>query len=97
MHVISKSALKAFWERHADAREPLRVWFRLTEQAKWRNLTDVRKTFNSVDAVGVFTIFNIKGAKYRIITAIHYNRQKVFIRNVFTHAEYNRWNKEQKQ
>jgi len=87
MHVISKSAMKAFWERHSDAKEPLRAWFRLTEHAEWRDLTDVRKTFNSADVVGVFTIFNVKGNTYRIITAIHYNRQKVFIRNVFTHAE----------
>jgi len=42
---------------------------------------------------GIYTIFNIKGNAYRLVAAIHYNRQKVYIRHVFTHAEYDRWNK----
>jgi mRNA interferase HigB len=93
MHVISKSALRVFWEEHADAKGPLESWFKLTEQAAWHNLADVRRSFNSADVVGVYTVFNVKGNDIRVITAIHYNRQKVYIRHVFTHPEYNRWNK----
>jgi mRNA interferase HigB len=39
------------------------------------------------------TVFNIGGNKYRLVTAIHYNRSKVYIRAVLTHGEYdrNRW------
>lgn len=29
----------------------------------------------------------------RVICAIHYDRQKIYIREVFTHAEYDRWSK----
>jgi len=36
------------------------------------------------------TVFNIGGNKYRLIVAIHYNRRKVHIREVLTHAEYDR-------
>jgi mRNA-degrading endonuclease HigB of HigAB toxin-antitoxin module len=32
--------------------------------------------------------------KFRIITAIHYNRERVYIRHVFTHSEYDRWSGE---
>jgi mRNA interferase HigB len=35
-------------------------------------------------------VFNIGGNKYRLITAIHYNRQLVFTLRVLTHAEYSR-------
>jgi mRNA interferase HigB len=69
---------------------PLRSWLKITEQSKWKNLTEVRQTFNGADAVGRFTVFDIKGNAYRLITAVHYNRQKVFIRHVLTHAEYDR-------
>jgi HigB_toxin, RelE-like toxic component of a toxin-antitoxin system len=31
---------------------------------------------------------NISGNNYRLIAAIHYNRRKIYIRNVLTHAEY---------
>ena len=56
------------------------------------DFSHLRSTFPSVDQVGVFTVFNIGGNKYRLITTIHYNRGKVYIRDVLTHAEYNRGN-----
>jgi mRNA interferase HigB len=92
MHVVSEKALRLFWKKHPDAEPPLRAWLKITEKAEWKNLADVRQAFNSADVVGVYTVFNIKGNTYRLITAIHYNRHKVFIREVFTHAEYDRWN-----
>jgi len=38
-------------------------------------------------------LFNIGGNKFRLIDAIHFNRQKLYIRDVLTHAEYDkeRW------
>lgn len=49
--------------------------------------------FPSADRVGKLTVFNIGGNKVRLIAAIHYNRKKVYIRAVLTHAEYDeeRW------
>ena len=38
-----------------------------------------------------FTVFNVGGGGYRVVVAIHFNRQKLYIRHVFTHAEYDRW------
>ena len=34
------------------------------------------------------TVFNIQGNNVRLIAAIHYNRNKLYIRNVLTHDEY---------
>jgi mRNA interferase HigB len=49
--------------------------------------------WTSTDRVGKLTVFNIGGNKVRLIAAIHYNRKKVYIRAVLTHAEYDegRW------
>ena len=51
--------------------------------------------FPSADQVGKLTVFNIGGNKVRLIAAIHYNRGKIYIRAVLTHAEYDeqRWRK----
>ena len=56
-------------------------------------LAEIKKVFASADKAGKFTVFNISGNKYRLIAAIHYNRKKVYIRHVLTHAEYDldRW------
>ena len=39
---------------------------------------------------GRFTVFNIGGNKARLVAAIHYNRKKVYLRHVLTHAQYDR-------
>lgn len=96
MHVISKKALSDFGHKHPRAREPLLVWHQLVSTASFQNLADVKKTFNTVDYVDPYTVFDIAGNHFRIITAIHYNRQKLYIREVFRHAEYDRWNKAQR-
>lgn len=98
MHVIAKPALIEFWENHPDAENPLQAWFRTMESEVFVDFSELRATFASTDYVdGLIatawpraTVFNIGGNKYRLITAIHYNRHKVFIRAVLTHAEYDR-------
>lgn len=37
-----------------------------------------------------YTIFNIGGNNYRLITAIHYNTQLCYIREIWTHSEYSK-------
>ena len=90
MHVISRKRLKEAAERHAGLEGPLDAWFRIAKKAAWKNLGGVRKTFSSADAVGKWTVFNIKGNQYRLITEINYGSGRIYIRHVLTHAEYDR-------
>jgi mRNA interferase HigB len=90
MHVISRKRLKEAAERHGDLEGPLDSWFRIAKKAIWRSLADVRRTFSSADAVGKWTVFNIKGNQYRLITEINYAGGRVYIRHVLAHAEYDR-------
>ena len=48
------------------------------------------RVFASADNVEGLTVLDIGGNKFRLITSIHYNRRKVYIRAVLTHAEYDR-------
>lgn len=54
----------------------------------FQSFAELRAVFPSADLVGKLTVFNIGGNKVRLIAAIHYNRQKIYIRAVLTHAEY---------
>jgi mRNA-degrading endonuclease HigB of HigAB toxin-antitoxin module len=49
------------------------------------------KAFNATDKVGAFYVFAIGGNKFRLIAAVHFNVQKLYVRHVFTHKEYNQW------
>ncbi|MGH9760111.1 MAG: type II toxin-antitoxin system HigB family toxin [Blastocatellia bacterium] len=93
MKVLSKRALREFWELHADAQAPLMHWYNTTIAASWRSLADVRRSFANADQVGKCVVFNIHGNDYRLITKIKFERQIVYIRFVLTHSEYDqgRW------
>lgn len=90
MHVISRRMLLEAAGRHAELREPLDVWYRLAKKARWRNLAEVRQVLPTTDAVDRFTVFNIKGNAYRLITEINYRTGRIFLRHVLTHAEYSK-------
>ncbi len=90
MHVISRKKLKEAAERHADLESPLDAWFRIAKKETWESLADVRKTFSSTDAVGRWTVFNIKGNQYRLIAEINYTFGRIYIRHVLTHSQYDR-------
>jgi mRNA interferase HigB len=95
VHIITRKRLIDFAHKHPDARSPLDHWHAIISKTEYVSFADLRTTFPSVDQVGRFTVFNIGGNKYRLVVAIHYNRKKVYIRHVLTHAEYNRdqWRK----
>ena len=88
MHVISKPPLVAFWTKHAAAKSPLEAWLRVIQDKDFVDFNDLKATFGAADYVAPLTVFDIGGNKYRLITSIHYNRHKVYVRHVLTHAEY---------
>jgi len=95
MRIIKRSTLIDFGRRYADAVEPLARWHRIARRARWASLTEVRIDFPHADIVTVasgkpVTVFNVAGNKYRLVTAIHYNRQVVYTLRVMTHSEYSR-------
>jgi len=76
--------------QNPHAMAPLDAWYRITKKAAWKNISGVRQTFSTADAVGMCTVFNIKGNAYRLITWINYETKTVFIKHVLTHADYDK-------
>lgn len=91
MRLISNKALIDFSARHREAEAPLQAWRKIIESGAFANYAALKAAFNATDKVGAYFVFDIGGNKYRVITAIHFNRQMVFIRHVFTHKEYDQW------
>lgn len=93
MHIISRKVLRDFCTQHPDAENALYSWYSVASKAQWRNLVEVQATYPHAEAVKNFTVFNIKGNKYRLIVDIIYPSQRIYIKYVLTHAEYSkdRW------
>lgn len=90
MHVISRKALREFSQRHPDSKNALDTWFHILSANHFGSFNALRQFFASADKVGDLIVFNIGGNKYRLIASIHFNRQKVYIRHILTHEEYDR-------
>jgi mRNA interferase HigB len=93
MHIISRRKLNEFTEKHSAAASSLAHWYSLAKRLNFSNYSELRQTFPSADQVGKLTVFDVGGNNIRLIAAIHYNRKKIYVRAVLTHAEYDeqRW------
>jgi mRNA interferase HigB len=104
LHIISRKKLLEAGEEYGEqAAVQLDSWYRTAKSAVWENLEEVRQTYPHADGVPVgqgkekrvYTVFNIGGNNFRLITETFYEDQTVLIRHVLTHAEYDRedWKK----
>lgn len=57
------------------------------QKSAFHNFADLKQAFNAVDKVGELFVFNIAGNNTRLIAAIHFNTQTLYVRSVMTHAE----------
>lgn len=92
MHIISVSRLREFYVVHPLAKPSLLGWSKIAEKARWQSFVELCQTHPSADQVGGFTVFNIGGNNFRLITYIDYKTGKIFIRHVLTHADYDKNN-----
>jgi mRNA interferase HigB len=69
----------------------LEAWFQEAQRAEWRSPADVKRSYGTASIVGGDrVVFNIKGNACRLITAVDYRRQIVFIKWLGTHRDYDK-------
>ena len=95
MHIITRKRLLEFAKKHPDCSSALESWYRIVKRTDFNSFAELRQAFPSADQVGKLTVFNIGGNKARLIAAIHYNTDRVYVRHIFSHKEYDRgaWRK----
>lgn len=95
MHIITRKRLNEFAGKYPETKTALVHWYQLVKQNDFISFSELRLIFPNADQVDKLTVFNVGGNKVRLVAAVHYNRKKVYIRAVLTHAEYdqNTWRK----
>ena len=91
MEIRNTNMLIEFGRRHADAKSQVESWLKNVRLASWKTPADVLHTYGNARFVkGRRAIFNICGNKYRLIVLFDFACDRVSIRFVGTHREYNR-------
>lgn len=101
MRIVKERFLVQAAKDNPKAARYLEAWRVVVRAAQWVNLVDVRKAYPSADGVKVKSgrqviVFNVCGNDYRLVVAVHFDRQIVFTFRFMTHAEYSkdRWKDE---
>ena len=92
MHLIAIRNLRKDTATYPDVKKQIESWYSTIKKASWENLEQVRQTYRDAEAVGNFTVFNIKGNSYRLIVGIEYQTQTIYYKYFLTHDEYDKNN-----
>jgi mRNA interferase HigB len=91
MVVISYKTIREFADRYPDSEDALNNWYTIMGKSDFANFNNLRKMFNSADAVGNdLYVFNIRGNRYRLVVRILFRVRTVYIKFVGTHSQYDR-------
>lgn len=91
MRVFSKKILHEFWEKHNDAEQQLKTWYKEISRAKWVTPNAIKAEYAKASILkNGRVVFNICGGSYRLIIDVNYKRQWVFVRFIGTHGDYDK-------
>lgn len=91
VRIVARRTLREFWNKHADAEQPLRAWYHDVRNADWSSPADVKRVYANASIVGENRIvFNIGGNKYRLVVAVNYRYRLCYVRFIGTHKAYDR-------
>jgi mRNA interferase HigB len=97
MRVIARRTLRAYVAAragHADQsalKSALDAWFDEVRRAHWTSTADVRRRYATASIISAERIvFNIKGNDYRLVVAVDFEQEIVWIKWLGTHGDYDR-------
>ena len=97
MRVIARSTLARFVASHGGrkgqtaVKAALDAWFHEVRRASWRSSADLKRSYATASILNSDrVVFNIKGNAFRLVAAVDYRRQIVFIKWLGNHADYDR-------
>jgi mRNA interferase HigB len=101
VRIIKEKFLVEAGRKYPKAASHLEAWRKIVRSKVWQNLVEMRRIYPDTDLVKVRSgrqvlVFNVRRNDYRLIVAVHFNRQIIYTLRFMTHAEYSkdRWKSE---
>ena len=97
MRIIARRTLRDFVNRlvgHKDqaaVRGAVDAWFAELSKSTWSGSAELKKAYATASIVtSDRVVFNIKGNSYRLVAAIDFERQILWIKWIGSHRDYDR-------
>lgn len=89
MQIVAVKFLRAFWEKNPDSEQPLKSWVDEARKANWTQPAQIKDQYRSASILkNKRVVFNIKGNDYRLVVAVAYHYQAIYVKFIGTHKEY---------
>lgn len=89
MRIISRKPINDFGVKHPIAVIPFNDWYSKILKANCTSLNELKMVVGTVDYIGDDRyVFDIGGNNFRLVAAINFKSQCLYVRGVLTHAEY---------
>jgi len=93
MRIISKKTLCDYWEKHPSVRSALEAWHADAKKSHWKSPSEIKRRYRNASIIADNrVVFNIKGNDYRLVVAVNYPLEIIYIKFIGTHKEYDRIN-----
>ena len=93
MHVISKRPFIEAARRYPNMRDALAQTFRCLTRGEYTNPDHMRRVFGSLDNFKYrkkWWVLDIGGNQLRLIAYIHFAGNRMYVKHILTHAEYDK-------
>jgi mRNA interferase HigB len=93
VRIIAFRTIREFFEKpeSSDSETSLRAWYHDAKMAAWENSNELKQQYKNASILGEGrVVFNIKGNDYRLVVAIDYDFQVIFIRFIGNHKQYDK-------
>ena len=91
MRIIAWRVLAAYAAIHPETMTPLLRWRTVVQASRWASMDDVRRTVPGARILNSERVrFEVAGGNFRLIVAMKFDAQIVYVKFIGTHAEYDR-------
>jgi len=90
MRVITEKRIWEAKDRWPHSATALDAWYRLIKVCRPSDFAAMKAIFPATDKVGPFHVFDIGGNKIRLIASVNYSAQRLYIKHVLDHREYDK-------
>ena len=93
MRIIAFRTIRDFFEKpeYSDSETSLRAWCHDAKKAEWKNSNELKQQFKNASILGEGrVVFNIKSNDYRLVVAIEFDFQVIFMRFIGTYKQYDK-------